>query len=619
MDSGVREALGERLRERDATAQRARRLSEQLGNVRLGLAALTLVVVVLPVVTREGYVWWLLVPLFLFFFVLGKFQERALARTRRFEAAAQFFRGSLDRLDERWRDFADDGEDLASMAEDLSYAKDLDLFGPASLFQLLNRAGTAEGRRTLATWLLAAESVEEVRLRQEAVQELAARLDFREGLAASAARESASPLDDARLLAWAEAKEGVPFAAVLKTLGAVQPLILGVALGVYGVLDIGAPLAIVGVLHLITIYATRGFVNTRAAVLSGPEAVLGAYGALVDHIEGSDWKSLKMQAAKKALALEGESAGDRIRSLSRLVALLDARLNVFFALTFGAFFLWNINWVLRSERWRRTTGPKLRSWLAAIAEVEALASFAALLYERPDYAFPAFVEDGGAHFEAEALSHPLIHRDQVVANDLLLGGEGSVLLLSGSNMSGKSTLLRSIGINVLLAQAGAPVSARGLRLSPFSVVTSVRIVDSLASGTSHFYAEIKRIKALLDASEQEGPFLLYLLDEMLHGTNSRERYLGALAVVKALSERGAVGVVSTHDLALAKLADKLPSGMVENRHFSDEVVENGIRFDYRLRPGPIASTNALRLMRSIGIVLDFEEESGPTMTTPLAD
>jgi DNA mismatch repair ATPase MutS len=288
------------------------------------------------------------------------------------------------------------------------------------------------------------------------------------------------------------------------------------------------------------------------------------------------------------------------------VNLLDARLNVFFAFTLGPALLWDLNLVLRAERFRLTTGQKLRAWIEAIGEVEALASLGSYAYERPDYAMPT-VSDGGSHFRALALAHPLIDRTKVVANDLNLGGPGFVLLLSGSNMSGKSTLLRSVGINVVLARAGAPVAARALEVGVMKLLTSVRIVDSLAAGTSHFYAEIKRLKAIVDAakSDPDGR-VLYLLDEMLHGTNSRERYIGARSVIRFLAEHRTMGIVTTHDLALAKIAGELPAGSATNMHFSDEVDNGEIRFDYRLREGPVASTNALRLMRSIGIDVSQE-------------
>jgi DNA mismatch repair ATPase MutS len=208
-------------------------------------------------------------------------------------------------------------------------------------------------------------------------------------------------------------------------------------------------------------------------------------------------------------------------------------------------------------------------------------------------------------FSAVKLTHPLIDRSKAVGNDLTLGGPGSVLLLSGSNMSGKSTLLRSVGLAVVLAEAGGPVLAERLELSRFSLWTSVRVADSLAEGASHFYAELVRIKEVVDAARKEPRRILYLLDEMLHGTNSKERYVGAVLVIRWLSSQTSVGIVTTHDLALAAVSAELPAGTVTQRHFGDEVVGDQIRFDYHLREGPIQSTNALRLMRAVGIDIEL--------------
>jgi DNA mismatch repair ATPase MutS len=265
--------------------------------------------------------------------------------------------------------------------------------------------------------------------------------------------------------------------------------------------------------------------------------------------------------------------------------------------------MWDLNLTLRAEKWRRVVGPSLRGWFVAIGELEAMMSLAALARERPDYGYPEFA--AGSVFEAKQLAHPLIDRTRVVPNDLTLGGEGSVLILSGSNMSGKSTLLRSVGINQVMARAGGPVAAASLLVSDLELATSVRVVDSLAHGTSHFYAELARLKHVVDLAQASSRPVLYLLDEMLHGTNSRERYIGAVSVIRWLARAGAMGIVTTHDLALARVAEELPPGKATNRHFSDEVVEGKMRFDYRLREGPVASTNALRLMRVVGIDVDF--------------
>ena len=597
----------ERLLERRAAFDAASRTADRLGNLRLVLALVGLVLVITPLVTRSGAAWWGLLPLILAFLILGTVQDRVFRRRQRLGAAVRFYEDGLCRLEERWRALADDGADLGeALRAEAPHADDLDLFGPASLFQLLSRAVTAQGRLVLGRHLAVAAPPDEVRARQAAVGELSAALDLREHLVTAAAGDDAGHVSDKPLLAWAESGSAMPRAGLLRALGVAQPALLAAAIVVQQLTEHATFLVAVVVLHLITLAATRRMSAERAAVLSGPERVLSRFAASIAVLERAEVEAPLLRALRGRLVPPGEGppASARIARLEKLVAMLDARLNPFFALTVGPALLWDLNLVLRADAWREANGRALRGWLQAVGELEALASLAALAMERPDYAFPSFAE-GPGRFVAEGLAHPLIDRRHVVPSDLDLGGPGSVLLLSGSNMSGKSTLLRSVGVNVVLAQAGAPVAARALTLTPMTLATSVKVVDSLAAGTSHFYAELKRLKYIVDRAGDAPTQLLYLLDEMLHGTNSRERFLGAVSVIRWLSERGAMGIVTTHDLALAAVADDLPPGRVVNRHFSDQVTESGIRFDYVLRDGPVRSTNALRLMRQVGIPVDL--------------
>ncbi|MCB9655467.1 MAG: hypothetical protein H6729_15205 [Deltaproteobacteria bacterium] len=592
--------------ERQDALNLAEREGERLGNARLGLAVLALVLILLPLFVKTGEAWWGLLPVVALFIGLGKVQDRVFDRKRRLEGALGFYRDGLARFEERWRELPDDGEDLGERHRaDVHYVDDLDLFGSASVYQLFSRATTSLGRRTLGRWLVTAERSDEVSARQAAVLELMPLLDFREALVTASAGESGAHLDDERLLHWAEASAVIPFAPGLRFLGIFQPAVLLISGGFFLFGGHPAPLVIAAIAQGLTLILTRNISGERADVLSGPERVLNRYAQMIATVEGQSFTSRRLIELRDRLVSNGHSASKRIRALHWLVDLLDARLNMFFALTIGPALLWNLNLVLRAEDWRRRAGPQLRRWLEVLAEFEALSSLAAVGYERPDYCMPT-LKDGPLMFEAEHLAHPLIDRSVVVANDLTLAGPSSVLLLSGSNMSGKSTLLRAVGVNIVLAQAGAPVAARRFAISSIEPMTSVRIVDSLAKGTSHFYAEIQRLKLIVDAVRSPGRRVLYLLDEVLHGTNSRERYIGAVAVIRWLSKAGAVGIVTTHDLALVKLEDELGKARVRNCHLSDDVDGEKIRFDYRLREGPVVSTNALRLMRSIGMDLDFD-------------
>lgn len=602
--SAAAQTLRERLAARQAELQIAERDADRLGNVRLAMVGLAIVLVFLPLYSRDAWPWWALIPLGLGFVVLGVRQDRAFDRRRRLTAAVRFYADSVARFDEGWRALPEQGTDLAEGRA--AYAQDLDLFGPASLFQLVCRAATAPGRRTLAAWLDGGAPLDAIHARQAAAKELAEALDYRESLVTASAGEDHRPAEDAALLEWAEKAPPLPAPGLLAALGVIVPITSFAMLGLYLATDQGWPLVGALAVHAAVAIGTRRVIESRAKVLAGPERVLMRYARLIAAVEAKDLQAPLLEDVLGRLRTEGQPAAKQIARLQSLVNLLDARLNMFFALSVGPATLWELNVVLRTERWRRTTGPRLRGWFEALGEIEAVASLGALAYERPDYAFPE-VFDGPPTFDAEGLSHPLIDRRQVVANDLELGGPGAVLLLSGSNMSGKSTLLRSVGLAVVLAEAGGPVPATRLRLSRMRLATSVRIVDSLAHGTSHFYAELARLKHIVDEAEVSEPPLLYLLDEMLHGTNSRERYIGAVSVIRWLSTTGAMGIVTTHDLALAKVADTLPAGRATNRHFSDEVREDKILFDYTLREGPVKSTNALRLMKAIGIDVELVE------------
>jgi DNA mismatch repair ATPase MutS len=273
----------------------------------------------------------------------------------------------------------------------------------------------------------------------------------------------------------------------------------------------------------------------------------------------------------------------------------------------NAVFLWDLNCVLRFESWQKEVGARVRGWFAALGEVEALSSLAGLAYDEPLYAWPE-VDDGPARFEATSLAHPLILPVGRVKNDVSLGGDRRALLVTGSNMSGKSTLLRAMGVAAALAQAGGPVCAASLRMSRLAVRSSVKISDSLARGVSHFYAEVARLKSAVDATEGPVP-VFFLLDEVLHGTNSHERQIGARWVLAELIRRGAIGAVSTHDAALCDLPPDLMNQVVQC-HFRESVEGGKMTFDYRLRSGPVQGGNALRLMRLVGLPVPLEGDHG---------
>jgi DNA mismatch repair ATPase MutS len=314
-------------------------------------------------------------------------------------------------------------------------------------------------------------------------------------------------------------------------------------------------------------------------------------------LERERFQSPLLAALGESLAAEGAPPSRRLAQLKRLIEYLDSRDNVFVRMA-EIFILWTPHMAARVEEWRRRSGPAVRRWLAAVGEIEALCSLASHAYEHPGDTFPEFTE-ASPLIEAEEIGHPLIPEAKLVRNSVSLGGELRLLVVSGSNMSGKSTLLRTLGVNVVLAQAGGPVRAVRLRLSPMAVGASIQINDSLRGGVSRFYAEILRLRRILDETSGARP-VLFLIDEFLHGTNSHDRRIGAEALVRGLLERGAMGLITTHDLALAGIVDTL-DGRARNVHFEDRIEEGKIHFDYLMQPGVVRKSNAIELMRSVGL------------------
>jgi len=333
------------------------------------------------------------------------------------------------------------------------------------------------------------------------------------------------------------------------------------------------------------------------AAVEQPAHDVGILSEVLARLEREQFSSPRLVELQRRLESEGERPSKRIARLNRLVELLDSRDHLLMRLI-GPPLLWSTQVAFAVELWRKTTGPSLRGWLRAVGEIEALNSLAGYAFEHPEDPFPVLVEDAVC-FEGDGLGHPLIPEPKCVRNDVHLNHDRQVLLVSGSNMSGKSTLLRTIGTNAVLALAGAPVRAVSLRISRLNVGASIRITDSLQSGVSRFYAEITRLRQLMDMTG-DGSALLFLLDELLHGTNSHDRRIGAEAIVRRLVEQRAIGLVTTHDLAIAHIEDDLAPRVV-NVHFQDHLEDGEMKFDYRLRPGVVEHSNAIELMRSVGL------------------
>jgi hypothetical protein len=522
-------------------------------------------------------------------------RKRALA-----EAAIAWHRRALDRLAGKWTGFAERGDGFIDDAH--PYALDLDIFGQNSLFQYLNDTRTPFGERTLASWLAAPATRKVVAARQQAVRELSTMHDLREALFVAGARQAGNLADPAPLLSWCDSPPRVAPSAALRAIAWLLPglLVANLIAASLGWVP-GWPALVVFVANLLLLQRLRPRLQPAIEATTRRSEELARYGDLLALIERQPFRSPALEAVAAVLRASGSPASVEIARLARLVSMLDARQNGAFRTLIGPALMWDFHWVTAIESWQRKAGRAARGWLESLGDVEALASLATFAFDHPGYAIPE-LDDKPMVFEAEALGHPLLEPEQRITNDLSLPGAGAALLVTGSNMSGKSTLLRSIGMAAVLAMAGAPVCAARLRIGACQVRTSMRVSDSLRDGISRFYAELLKLKAIVEAA-RGGAQVLFLLDEILHGTNSRERHIGARSIMRTLMAHGGSGAVSTHDLALADLEQTM-DGKVTNVHFEEQVHDGNMTFDYRLREGVVRSGNALRWMRHVGLEVD---------------
>jgi hypothetical protein len=563
-----------------------------LSNGRLLIAALLALALWFSVVHARISPWWPVVA-GVAFAALAIVHARLLERIERARGAERVYLRGLERLHGRW---AGTGRDGAHFIGDHPYARDLDLFGRASLFELLNTARTEAGEATLAAWLSAGAPVDEVLPRQQAVDELCRNVDLREDLAVLAAETAISRTG--ALVVWALAPSIGFKRGVALTLAACGAIAVGLAVRAFEE-QIAVRWLIFWLLAeaAIAIVWRRRFQQVLAGI-EAPDRDLGLLAGVLARIEVERFSSPRLAALQASLLTHGVPPSKRIAQLRHMVSWLDSTRNQMFAPFAYALMLPQLL-AVAIDRWHGDYGHAVDDWLRVVGELEALSSMATYAYEHPRDPFATLV-DQGPLFEADALAHPLIPAESAVPNDVRLGGEHPhVIVVSGSNMSGKSTLLRSVGVNVVLALAGAPVRASALRLSPLVLGATLKVEDSLEAGRSRFYAEILRIRTIVDAARGPVP-LLFVLDEILHGTNSYDRRIGAEAIVGALAEGGAIGLVTTHDLALTELPSRLSVPTV-NMHFEDRLEGGRMVFDYRMRPGVVEHSNALALMRAIGL------------------
>ena len=583
-----------RLGERRAVAESEGKRFRRIGNARLGIGIAGVIVAFFVFGETILSPWWLVIPAAAFA-VLVVVHARVVERLERAQRAVGFYERGLARLENRWIGTGEPGDRFRNSSH--VYEEDLDIFGKGSLFELLCTVRTRAGEDALAGWLLAPASREEASQRQRAAGELRDRLDLREDLAVlgEAIRSGIDPEIAAR---WGKAAQ-VSFPAGASVIAAILAAAVIITFGLYmASVRTRTP-------FLASLLVTLGygfFLGSRtlqvAGAVNAPARDLAVLAKLLHRLESDQFEAPLLQRLRADLAASGLVASLQITRLQRLVARLDWQRNLFFT-PIAMAVLWSAQIAMAIERWRRVSGEHISDWISAVGEFEALVALAGYSYEHPGDSFPELSDTAGGTFEARELRHPLMPENQCVPNDVRLGGDLRLLIVSGSNMSGKSTLLRAVGLNVVLAWAGAPVRAKKFVVSPLSVGASIRVMDSLQDGKSRFYAEITRLREIVNRASGDRT-VLFLLDELLSGTNSHDRKIGAEAIVRSLVDRGAIGMITTHDLALAHIAGDLP-GRAMNVHFADTLENGRLHFDYQLQPGIVERSNALDLMRSVGL------------------
>jgi hypothetical protein len=568
------------------------KVHRRFGNTRLLLAIATLIAAWFSLHRDAFSPWWLLLAVVLFL-AIAILHAKVLRQRACAERAVDFYRKGLARIEDHWPGTGPTGERIDVHSS--LYATDLDLFGQGGLFQLLSLARTRMGEDTLAAWLLYPSPVSQLTQRHAAIAELRSRLDLREDIAILG-EDAKVGIHPPALTQWAEAPNQLthPWLRWLSLLLAIAAI---AAAFVWAQLGTKTPFFAIVIIETIITASLRK--HTDAVFHATEHALedLQLLSSLLARLEREQCEAPRLQTLKTELSshhLPASQAIARLRTIVEYIRSLDNPLMRILNIPL----LYVVQVAYAAEAWRTAHGAAVRAWLSAIGEVEALLSFSGYSFEHPADPFPEFLQ-GPPCFHAEQLGHPLIPAAKCVRNDVGVCDETKVLLISGSNMSGKSTLLRSIGINTVLAMAGAPVRARRMQLTPLQIGASILVNDSLQEGSSRFYAEITRLRHICDLAENTPP-VLFLLDELLQGTNSKDRLIGAEGVVRALLASGAIGLISTHDLALTNIAAQ-QDHRLRNVHLQDEIQDGRMTFNFKLHDGVVTKSNGIELMRLIGL------------------
>ncbi len=487
------------------------------------------------------------------------------------------------------------------ITKDHPYSNDLDIFGPASLFQFFNRTTSEMGSHQLGEYLKYPSPIEEIELRQDAVKELTRKTKWIQNLQAEGKKQQITYSTEKRLAAW---MKQAPVFSGFKPWQILRYLLPAIVIGVTGLFIydyIGASAFLLTLLvSLILAYQINKYVAPVHEQLSKVADELNTLSLSISLIEKEVFNNPLLKKLQAAYLFKNQSASQNIHEIKKILDRLDLRYNLVLFIPLNLFFQWNLQQMLDLEKWKSKQQENLDLWFETLGHFEALNCFAVLNFNHPDWIFPTI---NPAYFSITGtnIGHPLIPKKKRVDNPISISAQGEIMLVTGSNMAGKSTYLRSIGVNTVLAMAGAPVCAEEFSVSHVQIISSMRITDNLEESTSTFYAELKKLKTIIEkVNNDERVFIL--LDEILRGTNSLDRHTGSKALIKQLIHKKAATIIATHDLELANIKNEYPDNIL-NYHFDVQVENEELFFDYELKPGICTSLNASILMKKIGIEL----------------
>jgi DNA mismatch repair ATPase MutS len=593
-----REFYQRRLEELKSELKRLQQRKSSFGWLRLGA--------VIAIVAGFYFLWslgiiYVIVVSVLLIFIFIRLLNADLKNQAKIQHCKQLIRINEDELESLAGNYYHFDDGFEHIPKEHPYANDLDIFGRASLFQYINRTTSEPGSKKLAEFLKAAAPISVISERQMAIKELSMKIMWLQDLEAKGKKNKITFSTKNRLENWMKEPPVFSGFEAWKWLRYLLPLIIITVISLYIFNRVGNTI-FYGTLLIFAViaYQVNKFVAPVHEQLSKAAEELDTLSAVIASIEKENFESSLLKKMKAVFLEKNKRSSDDIFKLKNILERLDLRYNLVLSAPLNILLLWNLQQVLDLEKWKKNEQNNFNRRFETLAEFEAMNSFGVLYFNHPDWIFPKIKEEYFS-IEGKEIGHPLIPKEKRVDNFIDIESNAQLMLVTGSNMAGKSTYLRSIGVNVVLAMAGAPVSAQSFSVSHVALISSMRITDNLEESTSTFYAELKKLKTIID-NVNNGEKVFILLDEILRGTNSLDRHTGSKALIKQLIRKKAAAIIATHDLELANLKEDFSKNIL-NYHFDVQVSNDELYFDYRLKPGVCNSLNASILMKKIGIEL----------------